>query len=78
MTEHERARAWRDSMSLSPKQLSDLTGYSVPAIRLFESGRNTKKEAHNPDAWRRYKLACLAVMFMREYQLNPDVWEWTC
>lgn len=77
MTEQEQAKVWRTALGLSVKQLSELTGYSGPAIRLFECGRNTKKEAHNPDAWRRYKLACLAVMFMKEYDLTPDAWEWT-
>jgi len=58
--EHERAKAWRTARNLTLEQLSDLTGYSVPAIRKFEMGaRNQKaREGHSEWTWQRYKMAC--------------------
>lgn len=60
---HERARAWREKLSLTLDQLSELTGYSVPAIRKFEAGaRNkTRGDQHSEWTWQRYRMACAAV-----------------
>jgi Helix-turn-helix len=57
---HESAKAWRTRCKLSREQLSDLTGYSVVAIRKFEAGaRNArKKELHSDWVWQRYRMAC--------------------
>jgi transcriptional regulator with XRE-family HTH domain len=68
---------WRENLGLSVRDLSELTGYSGAAIRLFESGENTLGKPHNAAAAKRYKLACLAVMFLRSYQINLEQWEWT-
>jgi transcriptional regulator with XRE-family HTH domain len=70
-------RQWREALDLSVKELAELTGYSGAAIRLFESGENTLGKPHNAAAARRFKLACLAVMFLREYQMDLQTWEWT-
>jgi transcriptional regulator with XRE-family HTH domain len=67
---------WRKTLDLSVQELAELTGYSVPAIRLFEKGKNTEGKPHNAAAARRYKLTCLAVMFLREYQMTLEQWEW--
>jgi predicted transcriptional regulator len=75
--ESQKAKQWRAQLGLSAKELSELTGYSPMAIHLFESGRTSKKEPHDPKVWQRYKLVCLAVMFMKEYEMNPAAWEWT-
>ena len=36
MKPHETAKAWRERRKLTIEQLSELTGYSVPAIYSFE------------------------------------------
>jgi transcriptional regulator with XRE-family HTH domain len=76
--ETEQARAWRRAMGLTMDQLSEFTGYSREAIFLFERGQNSQGKPHAPYAWRRYKLACLAVMFLRHYKI-PDInsWQWS-
>jgi len=58
--QHERARAWREKLDLTRDQLSELTGYSVPAILKFEAGfRNQKRsDSHSEWAWQRYRMAC--------------------
>lgn len=60
MKPHERARAWREKRELTLDRLSELTGYSVIAIRKFESGsRNASKgEDHSEWTMQRYKMAC--------------------
>ena len=76
--EVEQARAWRRAMGLTMDQLSELTGYSREAVFLFERGQNSLGKPHAPYAWRRYKLACLAVMFLKHYRI-PDInsWQWS-
>jgi transcriptional regulator with XRE-family HTH domain len=53
-------KAWRLRLNLSLEQLSDLTGYSVIAIRKFEAGsRNAKHgEGHSEWVMQRYRMAC--------------------
>ena len=76
-TEHEKAKAWRRKMGLTMDQLSVLTGYSREAVFLFERGRNSLNKPHPPYAWRRYKLACLAVRFLQHYKFESvNQWEW--
>jgi transcriptional regulator with XRE-family HTH domain len=77
MTESSNARAWRSSLSLTREQLSALTGYSPEAIYLFERGLGTTNKPHDPKAWQRYKLACLAVRFLRHYKTDLNQWEWS-
>lgn len=77
MTESDLARAWREKQNLSRAELSALTGYSQGAIFLFERGINSEGKEHDAAAWRRYKLACLAVSTLRHYQVETiDRWEW--
>lgn len=77
MTESEQAKAWRHRMKLTMDDLSDLTGYSRESIFLFERGQNSKGKPHAAHAWRRYKLACMAVRFLDYYKLNTvNDWSW--
>lgn len=55
--DHIKCRWWRnDLMELSREDLSAATGFSVSAIRDFESGKEV-----DPQARKRYTLACAAV-----------------
>ena len=75
--ESKRCRAWRCSLGLTLAELAELTGYSVEACWLFESGHNSKGKPHSRATWQRWKLACLAVMFLRHYKVdNIDNWQW--
>ena len=60
MENHEQARAWRLRRKLTLDELSELTGYSVIAIRKFETGARHKGngEQHSPWVLQRYKMAC--------------------
>lgn len=51
-------RAWRLKRKLSIQQLSDLTGYSAPAIHAFERGTRNADEPHSEWTLQRYKMAC--------------------
>lgn len=71
------ARLWRNRMNLTMDDLARLTGYSREAIFLFERGHNSQGKPHALHAWRRYKLACMAVRFLKFYKLeNVNSWEW--
>ena len=75
MKPHEQARAWRDKRGLSLDQLSELTGYSVIAIRKFEAGFRHQKnnEGHSEWVWQRYRMACAGA----ERQLRSGkAFEW--
>jgi transcriptional regulator with XRE-family HTH domain len=53
-------KAWREARGLSFEQLSDLTGYSVIAIRKFEAGSRNARQGEGHSEWvlHRYKMAC--------------------
>ena len=71
------AKAWRYAMGLTMNELAALTGYSSEAIFLFERGINSLGKPHARTAWRRYKLACLAVATMLHYRVTSvDDWQW--
>lgn len=67
-SEHQKARAWRERVGLSPEQLAEHIGYTRQAIYWFERGetppnRNAKSgnaadRAHKPWVWLRYRRAC--------------------
>lgn len=59
MREAKKAQEWRRARGLTVERLSELTGYSVPAIRSFESGRGAVK--NKPWIWQRYKMCCAGV-----------------
>lgn len=62
VSEGAKAQWWRQHvMGLEIKALSELTGYSVTAIRCFEANCNTAGELFGEAAWRRYRMACAAV-----------------
>lgn len=78
MTESEKAKAWRASVGLSQDELAGLTGYSKEAVFLFERGANSLGKPHAPEAWQRYKMACLAVSTMMLCKINSiDSWNWS-
>jgi hypothetical protein len=55
---HEQAKAWRERRELTIEQLSELTGYSIPAIYAFERGTRNAGESHSEWTWHRFKMAC--------------------
>jgi hypothetical protein len=75
MKPHERAKAWRQRSNLTMDQLSEMSGYSVPAIYKFEAGARNRKsgDKHSEWTWQRYQMACAGV----ERQLRSGkVFEW--
>lgn len=78
MTEHEQAKAFRESLGLTLTEMGALTGYGRQSVHLFERGRNSSGKPHDPLAWHRYKMACLAVAIMRRHKVRSvEQWEWT-
>jgi len=57
---HERAKAWREKRNLTLDALSELTGYSVVAIRKLESGYRHQGNGEKHSEWtmERYRMAC--------------------
>lgn len=75
--ESSKAKAWRHRLGLTMDHLADLTGYSREAVFLFERGANSKGKPHAAHAWRRYKLACLAVRVLLQYKIDSvNQWDW--
>lgn len=58
MKSHDKARKWREGRKLTLAQLSELTGYSVPAIRQLEAGKRFGGAAHSEWVVQRYRMAC--------------------
>ena len=67
MSEHEKAKAWRERRGLSVRQLADLTGYSTISIFWFERGTTPERPGKTrykdiaEQVWHRYKMTCAAV-----------------
>lgn len=61
MKQHEKARRWRIERGLSTERLSELSGWSIESIYLFERGVTPKGEAVSDWAWRRFKMACAGI-----------------
>lgn len=72
MTEHLKAKAWRERLGLSYDELADLTGYSPLAIRYFEKGVTPERTAKHIAGkqkskpvrwyiWKRYRMICAGV-----------------
>lgn len=73
MKSHESSKAWRIRRKLSLEQLSDLTGYSVPALYKFEAGAREPGQKHSEWALQRFRMACAGA----EAQLKTGkVFEW--
>lgn len=74
--EGTRAQHWRQViMGLSIKELSELTGYSVTAIRCFEANANTAGELFSEAAWQRYRMCCAGVLATR-YMFTLFNWDY--
>lgn len=77
MTEHSRAKGWREKTKLSVDDLAERSGYSREAIYLFEKGftynadgRSQKSRRNGEEiktkkiakrAWHRYRMTCAGV-----------------
>jgi DNA-binding XRE family transcriptional regulator len=66
MSEHLKAKRWRERFNLSRDQLAELTGYSAVSIWWYERGETPPdssghRYAVDPNVWRRYRLCCAAV-----------------
>lgn len=82
MTEHDKARTWRESHNLDRDQLAELTGYSQLSIYWFEKGHTPPRSpAEGGQAqckptpawvWQRYKRACEGV----QRQLEGRKFKW--
>lgn len=76
MTEHEKARKWRESLGLTQQKLGEMLGYSIEAIYWFERGvtpdRGKSERRIKPWIWRRYHLACRGLAAEMEHR----TWDW--
>lgn len=72
MTEHLKAKKWRERHGLTVPDLAKVTGYSIESIYLFEKGfrydeRGATRAGElrvvkiNNNAWQRYRMACAGV-----------------
>jgi DNA-binding XRE family transcriptional regulator len=66
MTEHQKAKAWRESHNLTTLQLGEMIGYSKESVWAMERGeapssRGRPKGKVDQNVWRRYKCACAAL-----------------
>jgi DNA-binding XRE family transcriptional regulator len=59
-SEPARARAWRESMNLSRRELAELTGWSEQTIVRLEGGRGPEQIPDEP-LWTQYRLCCAAL-----------------
>lgn len=61
MEQHEKARAWRQTMNLSRPALGKLIGYSVRSILNMEQGQTSLQQPVDVQAWTRYRMACAGL-----------------
>ena len=66
MTEHAKAKAWREKRGLTVDRLAELTGYGVRSVYWFELGLSPPIPPHRaakvkPWLWQRYKNICAGV-----------------
>ncbi|MFA5897738.1 MAG: helix-turn-helix transcriptional regulator [Hyphomicrobium sp.] len=67
MTEHARAKQWREERGLTLDSLADLTGYTRQMIYWMERGQSPPNASHkkparvSPWIWQRYKMMCAGV-----------------
>lgn len=79
MTEHDKAKAWREKRGLTVDRLAELTGYRPRMIYWMERGQSPpnayrKKPAKVAEwVWQRYKTMCAGV----EAQLaSGKIFDW--
>lgn len=63
-------------MGLTIQTLAELTGYSGAAISLFERGCGSNGRPHPEKSRRKFKLTCLAICFLKHYQMTLEDWPW--
>jgi len=67
MTEHDKAKAWREARGLSIEQLSNLSGYAKQTLYWMERGeapphaRGKKPQPVSEFVWQRYRNVCAGV-----------------
>lgn len=61
MKQHEKARKWRNERRLTVEKLSELSGWSIEAIYLFERGVTPKGEPVSDWVWQRYRMVCAGI-----------------
>lgn len=67
MTEHEKARRWREKRGLTIDELAELTGYGYRTLYWFERGQTAPNTYHKKPGkisawvWQRYKMTCAGV-----------------
>lgn len=77
VSEHQKAKHWREALGLSQPALAKALGYSKSQIYFMERGTDHLGKPHSPAVWRRYKLACLGLRTMRAYGAELEQWAWT-
>ena len=66
MTEHAKAKAWREKRGLTVDKLAELTGYGPRMIFWMELGQSPPSGSRKatkvaPWVWQRYKMMCAGV-----------------
>lgn len=79
--EIERAKSWRQTRDITMTDLARLSGYSVSGICRFEQGtvpasQTMGEHPVTPQAWKRYKMICLAVDMLTRAGKSVEDWEW--
>lgn len=60
--EHHRAKFWRTNvMKMAVEDLAKATGYTAPAVYLFEAGCSSQGKKISPWVWQRWKLICAGI-----------------
>lgn len=61
MKRSKKAQLWRKARGFSVKQLSELTGYSIESVYIFERGANPDGSDISDFVWQRYKTCCAGI-----------------
>ncbi len=72
MSDHIKARKWREKVGLSRDELAEMAGYSRESVYLFEKGfiydrrgmtekGKVRTKEIDRKAWHRYRMACAGV-----------------
>lgn len=71
MSEHDRARQWRDGAGLSRQKLAQMIGYSVSSIQNMENGFTKNGAPISKNSLKSYKLCCAAVASGLTFDWGP-------
>jgi DNA-binding XRE family transcriptional regulator len=79
MTEYDKARAWRESLHLSRRELAERLGLAAITVYWMEKGIRPRAGSQfpakpvDPRTWRRYKLACAGL---HQELMDGGVFDW--